>query len=127
MLITLSVIIGLATLAGLFLFQIALIAGAPIGRFAWGGQHDILPRTLRISSGSSLILYGVFAAFLLEKAGWIAIINNPTLVTIGMWVITGYFVLGIVVNAVSRSRHERALMTPVAALLAVAFLIVSLS
>ena len=34
-------------MAALAVFQAALIAGAPLGRFAWGGQHDVLPAKLR--------------------------------------------------------------------------------
>ena len=36
-----------------------------------------------------------------------------------MWVLTGYFALGVVLNAISRSRPERLVMTPVAVVLTV--------
>ena len=40
--------------------------------------------------------------------------------------LTGYFVLGIAMNAISRSRPERLVMTPVVAILAVACLLLAL-
>ncbi len=43
-----------------------------------------------------------------------------------MWVLTGYFTLGIVLNGISRSKPERNVMTPVSLLLAVLCLIVAL-
>lgn len=119
-------LIACAVLLALALFQILLILGVPIGRYAWGGTHDVLPQNLRIASASSIALYIVFAAFILSKASVIDLVQNDSLVGVGMWVFTGYFFLGIFMNAISRSKKERLVMTPVAAVLAVLFLLVSL-
>ena len=43
-----------------------------------------------------------------------------------MWVVFAYFVLGIPVNAISRSKPERYAMTPVVTILAVLSLLVAL-
>lgn len=113
-------------LALLAIFQIALIFGAPIGHFAWGGAHRVLPMKLRVGSVVAVLLYALFAVFILNKAGLITAL--PVGVTnIGMWVMTGYFALGVGMNAISRSKPERMFMTPVALVLAVLFLIVSLN
>ena len=47
-------------------------------------------------------------------------------VRVATWVLVGYFVLGIGMNAISRSRPERAVMTPVCVILAVASLVIAL-
>ncbi|MEW9873186.1 hypothetical protein [Arthrobacter sp. HS15c] len=52
--VQLAAIAACALLAALAVFQAALIAGAPLGRFAWGGQHDVLPAKLRIGSATSM-------------------------------------------------------------------------
>ena len=39
-----------AILGVLAVFQLALALGAPIGHFAWGGAHRVLPARLRIDS-----------------------------------------------------------------------------
>ena len=107
-----------ALLASLAVFQVALVAGAPLGRFAWGGQADVLPTALRIGSAVSVVLYAVIV-WLVWRAvdrpedGWI-------------WVVTGYFALGIGLNAVSRSRPERLVMTPVVLVLAAGCLVIAL-
>lgn len=119
-------IAGAILLAALAVFQIALAAGAPLGRFAWGGQHDVLPRRLRIGSVIAVAIYAVFALFLLSKAGLVAIIGDP-LLSIGMWVILIYLALGTLLNLISRSKHERALMTPVSFAVALSFLAVMLT
>ncbi len=110
----------------LVIFQIALILGAPIGRFAWGGNNTVLPTNLRVASASSIALYLVFAMFVLGKANVISTPLSGDVLAIGTWILTGYFILGVVMNGMSRSKPERMVMTPVAAALALLFLIVAL-
>ncbi len=118
--------VGVALLAALAAFQLALIAGAPLGRFAWGGQHAVLPTRLRVGSAVSVLLYAVFVLLLLQAAGAVTVL--PTRVgEVGLWVLTGYLVLGVALNAISRSRPERLVMTPVALALAVVCLVLALA
>lgn len=58
-----------ALLAGVAVFQLALIAGRPWGRLAWGGAHVVLPTNLRISSAVSIGIYALIAAAMLDRAG----------------------------------------------------------
>jgi len=101
-----------AILAALAIFQAALVAGAPIGHFAWGGQNRVLPRNLRIGSVVAIVLYAGFAAIILQRAGMITILPQPV-VDVGIWIVLGYTALGIPLNAISRSKPERYTMTPV--------------
>ncbi len=116
--IEIAAITSCAILAGLTLFQLALIFGVPIGRYAWGGAHAVLPTNLRIGSGISILLYGLFAVIILTKTGIIASFSNATVVNTGIWVLAVYFCVGVVMNGVSRSKPERNLMTPIAFALA---------
>jgi hypothetical protein len=119
-------ILAAVILAGLAVFQAALAFGAPIGHFAWGGAHKVLPQKLRISSAVSIVLYGFFAAIILSRAGLISF-GDAGLIGTATWILFGYFSLGVVMNGISRSKPERAVMTPVAASLAVLYLLVALS
>ncbi|WP_400994851.1 hypothetical protein [Agromyces sp. GXQ0307] len=122
----LAAILLTVILAALAVFQLALALGAPIGRFAWGGQHRVLPAGLRIGSLVSIVIYAVIVLLAFDRVGAIDIV--PDVVSqVGMWVVFGYFVLGIPMNAISRSRAERVTMTPVVAVLALLSLIVALS
>ena len=112
-----ALILFCVILAALTVFQIALIVGAPLGHFAWGGQHRVLPRKLRISSVTSIVLYAAFALIALDRTGVIELLPREVSVVL-MWVLTGYFALGIVLNGISRSVPERNLMTPVCLVLA---------
>jgi hypothetical protein len=112
-------------LAVLAVFQLALALGAPLGHFAWGGQHRVLPAKLRIGSAVSILIYVVIALLALDRAELIDVVPDPVS-TVGMWVVFAYFVLGIPLNAISRSKPERYTMTPIVTALAVLSLLVAL-
>lgn len=116
-----TVVLGL-----LAVFQIALAARAPIGQFAWGGQSKVLPTRLRIGSVVSVVIYALIAAVLLERAELIHLFGNPLFVQVAAWVVFAYFALGILMNAISRSKPERYTMVPVTLVLAVLSLLVAL-
>lgn len=111
--------IAVLTLVALTIFQLLLIAGRPYGRLAWGGQHEVLPTRLRISSLVSIILYALIAVVIVSHAQLAQIIDPTTNLTYSMWFLTAYFILGVIMNLASRSRLERLTMTPVALILAV--------
>jgi hypothetical protein len=113
-------------LAGLAMFQAALAAGAPLGRFAWGGQRDKPPAAFRIASAATIPLYGLMAIVLLDRAGVTSVLPGDA-ARIGAWVIFAYMIVGTVTNLISRSRSERFVMTPVAAVLAILSAIVAAS
>lgn len=69
-------LVGAFLLGCLAVFQVLLIAGAPLGRFAWGGQHDVLPARLRIGSAVSIALYAVFAVLMLQAAGAFSVLPD---------------------------------------------------
>jgi hypothetical protein len=120
-----AAVVALVLLAGLAVFQALLVAGLPLGRFAWGGQHEVLPVGFRVGSAVSIALYAGFAVLILQAAGSVSLLPDG-FAAVAIWVLTGYLVLGIGMNAISRSRPERLVMTPVAALLAVACLVLAL-
>jgi hypothetical protein len=117
---------GVAVLGCLAVFQLLLIAGAPLGRFAWGGQNVVLPARLRIGSAVAVVLYGAFALLMLEAAGRFGFLPRGS-VGIAIWALAGYFALGVVMNAASRSRPERLVMTPVSLALAAVCLVLALN
>jgi hypothetical protein len=120
-----AAVVGVALLGGLAVLQLLLVAGAPLGRFAWGGAHVVLPRTLRIGSAVSVALYAVFALLMLQAAGALAVLPRG-LAGVGIWVVTVWLAVGIGMNAVSPSRAERLLMTPTSVVLAVVGLVLAL-
>lgn len=123
-----AAVVACMLLGGLAVFQIALAAGAPVGHLAWGGKHRVLPRGLRIGSALSVLLYGLFAWVIaaaaagVDRFGDYVPPENPAI-----WVLTAYFGVGILANLASRSRPERFVMTPVAAVLCACCLVIALA
>ena len=117
-----AAVLAVVVLVGLAVLQALLVAGRPYGHLAWGGQHRVLPRRLRIGSAASIALYAVFAGVVLAAAAP----DAPRWLEVAVWVLTGYSALGVLMNAVSRSRPERLVMTPVCLLLAGCCLVVAL-
>jgi hypothetical protein len=104
-------------------FQARLAAGAPWGAYAWGGQNPgVLPTKFRVASGISVVLYLAVVLVPLGAAGWISW-TPPTWL---LWALTAFFVLGVLANGASRSKAERAIWTPITAVLAVCFLLLAL-
>jgi len=101
--------LAIAVLTGITLFQVGLAIGKPWGRAAWGGQHSgVLPTRLRIASAIVAgAVYPLLMAYIASSAelapGWAL----PGAGTAMMWALVGFFLLGAVMNAVSRSPIER--------------------
>ena len=105
-------------LTALAIFQLALALGAPLGRFAWGGQHRVLPARLRVGSAVAIAIYALIVVIALDRIGAIDVFPD-LFAMIAMWIVFAYFALGIVLNAASRSKSERVVMVPVTIVLAV--------
>lgn len=116
--IELLAFIACTILALLAVFQVLLAVGVPLGQYAWGGSHVVLPAKLRIGSVISIILYFFFALIILGNAKILDIPVSGGVLSMGIWVLAAYFTIGVFMNGISRSKRERAVMTPVALVLA---------
>jgi hypothetical protein len=114
--VTASAAVAACVLLGaLAVFQALLVFGLPLGRFAWGGQREVLPTQLRAGSLVSMVIYVLIGWVILGRAGQDS--GDHGILGVATWVIAGFFLLGAAGNLASRSRPERFVMTPVAVLL----------
>lgn len=123
----LSALVASIVLIGLMIFQLLLVLGRPYGQYAWGGQHRVLPIGYRIGSVIAIIIYVISVIVMLESAGLISFISNTAISQYGIWVLFIYFLIGVPLNAISRSKPERNTMTPIVLLLCVLTLVVALA
>ncbi len=118
--------IALALFVVVAVFQLSLAAGAPWGAAAWGGTNPgVLPAGHRVASAiTGALVYPVLALYVIAAAGWadLSWLPGPRA---AMWVLFGFFTLGIPTNAMSRSRIER-IWAPVNLALAVCCLVLAL-
>jgi hypothetical protein len=103
---------------GVAAFQVALAAGAPLGRAAWGGAHEWLPRNLRVASAVAAGVWVFAALVVLAGAGFQASPIPASVAGWATWVLVGLLLVGAVMNLLSRSRPERIIWGPVALALA---------
>ncbi len=124
---TAAALVATTVLAALAALQLALALGAPWGRLVLGGQHaGRLPGRLRAGSAVSVVLYGLFAVVLLDRADVVDVMADGV-ARVGAWVLVAYFALGVLLNGISRSQLERAVMTPTTLVLAVCSLLVAVA
>ena len=98
--LALTVILGV-----LVIMQLALACGAPLGHFAWGGRHRVLPVGLRIGSVVAILIYAFIVVVAFDRLGALDVFPSG-FSEVAMWVVFAYFCVGIVMNAISRSKPE---------------------
>lgn len=105
-------------------FQIGLATGRVSGRMAWGGVHETLPVALRRASAFSALLLVAVGWILLERAGILGLLPDPSIAETGAWAVVLLFLLSSVGNLASSSRPERRFGIPMtAALLILSFVV----
>lgn len=108
------------------MFQVVLLSGVALGRFAWGGEdHYLQPRHRPFAVLTILgCLLGICAA--LQGANLFLVI--PVLASqIACYLFAALFFAAFVLAARSRSRTERRVMLPFWLILSALFLIVALA
>jgi hypothetical protein len=125
--VTVAAVMACLVLGALAVFQLLLALGAPLGRFAWGGQHRVLPTALRAGSVVSIAIYALLATVVLARADLVSPGVPVGVVRTATWVIVAYLLLGAGLNLASRSKPERAVMSPVTAVLCALYAVVALS
>ena len=114
---------------GLAAFQLALAAGTPLGRAAWGGGQTYLPTGLRVASAANVLFYALAILLVLRRGGFRArqmLGRIPAgFARIGVPVLAGLLTLSALANAMSQSLWERFVMAPTALSLAALCLAVS--
>jgi hypothetical protein len=101
------------------IFQFLLAIGMPIGFLAYGGQHKKLSRKLRILSVIAMGIFIYAIIVVLDRTGIITLFSNPWVSGISIWILAIYFTIGILMNAVSRSKWEKRIMTPFVLIIAI--------
>ena len=111
---------------GLAIFQLLLATGKPYGEYAWGGQHKILPKSLRVGSIISIGVYTLFSIILIDASSLISIFPEGVIKSYAIWFLIVYLGIGVFVNSISRSKKERNTMTPIIIILLICSLAISL-
>ena len=113
---------------GVAIFQIALVAGAPLGEYTMGGQHPgKLSGQFRVTAAVSAIIMVAQSGHYLAQAGILNPALSPGQNAIVNWFWFGFAVLGLIVNSNSKSKKERNTWVPVLLVSAICTLLVALN
>ena len=116
-----------AMISILIAFQVAIALGAPLGKYAYGGQNiGRLPNKLRITSVISVLILLAMQGHVLAQVGIFTPLLPADQGKIANYAIVAFFAIGTLVNLVSRSKAERNIWTPfglVATMLSVSILL----
>jgi hypothetical protein len=119
-------IIASVIVALLAIYQVTLLFGAPLARFAWGGEDHYLQPQWRRFAILAVVLYAIAIVIALGGADIIRI--GPALAwSLGCYVFTAAFFAAFVLTARSRSPIERHVMLPVNVVVSGLFLIVAIA
>ncbi|MHA1915703.1 MAG: hypothetical protein ACW986_09955 [Promethearchaeota archaeon] len=127
MLVIIAAIISVVIFIVLSIFQILLAAGLSLGRFAYGGKHETLPKNLRIMS---IIAVGIFIFGLISvliQAELFLIIPNSLVFLVVVWILAFYLAFNTLTNLMSRSKSEKYVMTPISLILTICLFIIAIS
>ena len=111
----------------LLAFQLALAAGAPWGRAAWGGRiSGRLPVRLRVASAASSGVYVLAALVVLDRIGRPVVDLPAAVAQWGTWALVVLLVIGAIMNVASSSPYERFGWAPLALATALLCLVIAL-
>lgn len=108
------------------LFQIALALGAPWGELAMGGKFPgKYPVKMRIMAVFQVMVLALIAGVVINKSG-LALQSYQIHSGTAIWFVVAFFVLGTVLNTITKSKWERRLWAPVNLILLVSSTVVAL-
>jgi len=120
-----SIVVAIMFVA-IAVFQVLLSLGFPIGEFAMGGYHKVLPKRLRIVSAVNALILLFMGFVFLQHTNVLQGLNFLS-TNVLVWVITIFLGLNTIANIISRSRKERLVMTPLSCIAFLLCLYISLS
>jgi len=127
MIVLIAAIIAVVLFTGMSIFQLLLVLGLPFGRLAYGGKYEKLPSKMKITSLISIVIFIFASLSVLERAEIIIILNNPMFVTAFVWIIAVYLAFNTLMNAISKSKWEKLIITPISLTLAICCFLVVLN
>lgn len=90
------------------LFQLAIVLGAPVGDYSYGGQHDgVLPVKFRVVSAGSFLVMLAIAGHYLAQIGFFTPLFGGQFNTLANWSLVGFFALAALLNNITKSEKEK--------------------
>ena len=126
MTVLIAAIIAVAIFVVVSIIQLLLALGLPLGKLAYGGKYEKLPTKMRIMSLVAIGIFALGSISVLEQVAIITIFNNPIFTLVVVWIIAVYLAFNTLTNAISKSKREKLIMTPLSLISAICCFIVAI-
>ena len=114
-------IVGSASFFLVSVVYILILIGLPLGEFAMGGRHRIVPNNMRYAIGFSILIQWFAIMVLMQTAELIPLLFSARVTRGICFFFAVYLSINVVMNLLSRSKKERYAMTPISIIIAVSF------
>jgi hypothetical protein len=119
-------IIGAGVFSIVIVLSFLIVCGFPLGELTMGGQYKVFPKKLRIILVMQLILQIFFVVIILQMGGLIPLWFSEKVTKIICIIMAVYLSFNTIMNFISKSKKEKYIMTPLSAISAVCFWIITL-
>jgi hypothetical protein len=121
-----TAIIGSITFGFAIILYILIALGLPYGEFAMGGKYTTVPKGKRFVFSVSVLIQLTAVIVLLQTAGVIPILFSQNITRGICFFFAAYLTLNVIANAISKSKKEKYVMTPLSAITATCFWITAM-
>lgn len=119
-------IIGAGVFSIVIVLSFLIVCGFPLGELTMGGQYKVFPKKLRIILVMQLILQIFFVVIVSQMGGLIPFWFSENATKIICIIMAVYLSFNTIMNFISKSKKEKYIMTPLSAISAVCFWIITL-
>ena len=119
-------IIGAGVFSIVIVLSFLIVCGFPLGELTMGEQYKVFPKKLRIILVMQLILQIFFVVIVLQMGGLIPFWFSENATKIICIIMAVYLSFNTIMNFISKSKKEKYIMTPLSAISAVCFWIITL-
>ncbi|MCX8129713.1 MAG: hypothetical protein N3I35_06390 [Clostridia bacterium] len=108
------------------ILYILIALGQPYGEFAMGGKYKIVPKEKRFIFGISVIVQIAAIVVVLQTAGAIPLIFSQSTTRGICFFFAAFLSLNVIANAISNSKKEKYVITPISFITAICFWITAI-
>lgn len=119
-------IIGAGVFSIVIVLSFLIVCGFPLGELTMGGRYKVFPKKLRIVLVMQLIIQIYFVVIILQMGGLIPFWFSENATKIICIIMAVYLSFNTIMNFISKSKKEKYIMTPLSAISAVCFWIITL-
>jgi hypothetical protein len=125
--VAITALIGSVAFFAVTILYILLALGLPYGDFAMGGKYKVMPKQMRVACFISVFIQLVAIMFILQAGNIISIDFLRSLAKGACYFFAFYLIVNTIMNAFSKSKKEKFIMTPLSFLIAICFLITAMN